>query len=76
VSNAYFYQVLADRDAERVLPSVEELLKKSFHQTDVKLTEVASFLSLLWGFFSVIFSIRTLPFPYFTKLGIVQIITF
>ena len=40
VSNEYFYQVLADKDVERVLPSVEELLKKSFHESNLKLTEV------------------------------------
>ena len=40
VSHEYFYQVLADKDVECVLPSVEELLKKSFHESNLKLTEV------------------------------------
>lgn len=40
IRHEYIYQVLADKDVERVLPSVEELLKKSFHQSGLKLTEV------------------------------------
>ena len=38
--NEYFYQVLAEKDVERVLPSVEELLKRSFYQSGLKLAEV------------------------------------
>ncbi|XP_028410189.1 ubiquitin carboxyl-terminal hydrolase CYLD-like [Dendronephthya gigantea] len=44
VHNEYLYQVLAVKDAERVLPSVEEILKRSFHQNNLKLAEVPSCL--------------------------------